>query len=301
MVQEIDRIGDTTEFNTMKLFHGSDIDVIDQNTWRRISASDIPISDFEIADITLIGEPLGPVREYTEYSDLKRNNTKLNLGVVLKGNYNVSGTKYPLIYTGSYGGDTSSASFYFSFEDSDHKIQTEKVKFEDMFPGGVTKNGDTYTRTFRYKSKIDNDVKFEIKQNVKIGQNDGIKQGYTISYDIDNQGTKDCTTSILMSIDTSYGGTHQGDFDESYFSNGTEIKQFELHSDLVGASNAVYYLGSENAKTIGNAYLENGFNDSLRSFSIFNLKNPELPFSEYVEVNNAHILAFGQWATNENT
>ena len=59
-MDEIDRIGEDTEYNSMKLFKGGYTNVLDQDG-NPVRLSDIPITDFRLPQITNANLTDGPV------------------------------------------------------------------------------------------------------------------------------------------------------------------------------------------------------------------------------------------------
>ena len=62
LLDEIDRIGDDTEYNTMKLFQGGYTDVLDANG-NPVRLCDIPITDFHLPAISNVNLNDGPDRK----------------------------------------------------------------------------------------------------------------------------------------------------------------------------------------------------------------------------------------------
>ncbi len=133
LVDEIDRIGEYTEYNSMKLFKGGYTDVLDQDG-NPVRLSDIPITDFRLPQITNASLTDGPVypgsRNY------------LNLGVELTEDY--SDARFDLIYG---RGSTSHSSVKVEYEDDNGNTVTV---IKDLDFCVYTKNADYLAQNSPY-------------------------------------------------------------------------------------------------------------------------------------------------------
>ena len=267
---EIDRIGDTTSFNTKPLFQGSEQDIIDTETGDPVSLQDIPISDFSISDVSLNKAP------FTSGSDRDR----LALSATINGNYNVNGATYGLVFG---DGSTSHNNFRYSYTDGTGHTRSGEAQLNQMPITSTNINDATgkYERTYSYAPEAG--VSFEIKQTIQVEPNDGTSQYYNISYEVKNTGTKNASYDLMHNVDTAY---RNNDSCEEYFMGGTKLDKFHLYTK------ESKYLSK------GNPNVSDNISDAL-DFSVYNTAEYRLPFSENVKIPDSDKLRsvlVGDWS-----
>ena len=247
--KEIDRIGDTTEFNTQKLFKGGYKNLVN-SSGSPVNVDDLAYSDFTIADVDLLGNVFS--------SGSTGRVLQLAAGTTAASyeGSSASGIKWNLIYG---NGNTSHSNFEVSYVDDAGNTVKETAKLENMTISGYNYDSSTktYERTFSYDNGTG--VKFDIKQSVSLDD-----KYYGLNYKIDNTGTKDANIRFLFNSDSAY---NNNDSCESYYIAGNKVSDFTLFTDDTS------YTGYTNIKPLAGSDLA-----SQKSFTIVDT-DEALPFA----------------------
>ena len=270
LIKEVNHISDTTMFNTMPLFKGSEKPVIDENTGRPVDFQQIPISDFEVSDVEIGKQPF------------LANSTHdtLALSATLKGNYNVSGTTWGLIFG---NGSTSHSNFRYSYTDAQGVKKNGSAYLNQMSKTTEIDSAQgKYKRTFSYSGN--DGVAFDIIQSITVDQNNGESQYYNFEYSVKNTGSVDIEYELLHNEDTAY---NNNDGCEEYYTNGNKLNNFTLFT--------------QNPKYLGSVRtgVDSDLNKAM-NFSIYNASQFRLPFSENISVESKNLTSvlIGNWGTD---
>lgn len=268
LLAEIDRIADNTEFNKKKLFTGSQGFVLDANG-RPVDVSQIPFSDFTLADMSLGNRS---VINGTS-------GTRLNLTASTIGEN--AGLSWNLIY-GSGGTSHSNVRMTYT-NDAGDTVEIKKM-LEEMEISDYSSDATEASRVFRFSDE--NGMGLDIRQRIRVGDNDGTSQFYSISYEITNTGTVEAKVDFLFNADTAY---NNNDRCESYYINNDRVTKNCLYTDdsyYSGQSASYVYPADAVAWTNG--------------FSIVDA-NEALPFSENIRWDAADkpdTISFGRWGND---
>ena len=228
LLDEIDHIGNDTEYNTIKIFTGSETGIIGPDG-NPINISQIPFSDINLGNITLGDRPLsGTVA------------SELNLVASLDPSYTTAaGTpvRWPLIFG---TGITSHPNFRVHYTNDNGVTVSDNQELKDMTVSNYTINsgGYAYARVYHYSCPSDASVSFDITQDITLPPGSSDYKYYGVNYTIKNTGTKDCTYDFMFHADTAYGGNSAGDHKEGYYINGSRVTNACLYSNQYpGSSN----------------------------------------------------------------
>lgn len=256
IVMEIDRIGDTTTFNEMPVFRGTE-QVITNDDGTAAKFGELAFSDFELVNVDLGKTPLVN----------GENADSMHLQAVVKKQDSVlDGKTFNLIY-GS--GSTSNSSLRIT-DTSGNKIviNMDELTLTD-FQQDTTTN--EWSRTFTYAEGTDSEVSITQKIKLDSSKQTDTEKNYTISYEF-SKGSDIQNVEFMFHVDTAY---NNNDRCEGYFINGARVEEYCIYnqnsngSDLVSGSN--------------NTNINNGtMPDSL---SIIDVENA-LAFSEKITFNN---------------
>jgi len=268
ILDEIDRIGVTTNFNGIPLFKGREEAVLD-DSGRPLNPSKIPFSDFKIADTFLHDGPFGG----------PKNANLINLAVGVK---DVPNLTYNLIFG---NGGTSNSSIRLTSEDGTKK---EVFPFNNISAQNLQIDSDnsTYSREFNLTN---DDFDVTVFQKIKINESD---KKYELSYGIKNNNvTEKVNVEFMFHADTAY---NNDDRCEGYFYDnggiGTRMDKFAIYSDPTSP------LISE---------LNPGTNMNIKppitSFSIIDVDNA-LPFTEKISFSSPasggpDSVSIGHWSS----
>lgn len=287
LLDEIDHIGNDTEYNTIKIFTGGETGIIGPDG-NPITMDQIPFSDINLSNITLGDRPFSGTSA-----------SELNLVASLNPAYTTAtGTpaRWPLIY-GS--GGTSIPNFRVSYVNDSGVTVSDNMRLQNMTVSNYNYNAanQSYSRVYHYTCQSDASVSFDITQEITInspaGSND--YKYYGMNYTVQNTGTKDGTVDFMFHTDTAYGGNGAGDHKEGYYINGNRVTNACLYSNQ--------YPGSTNPNIIDIATA------NLTSFSINNIAlNESLPFSEQIRFTGTvpdtvaigHYSSIYDWANYDN-
>lgn len=225
IMQEIDRVGDTTEFNTIPLFKGNDEILYDANG-NPIIDSQIPIRDLSLADVSLGNSPF--------YNGSNANT--LNLKAVVTGSANqLNGTSYQFIY-GS--GSTSHSTTRLRYTDASGAAKTVEAKFEDMTISNfqVDEANRVWSRDLNYTNA--DGINITITQKIGVTDVSDDEKKYTLGYELKNNseivdanGTASThgntvDTDFMFHTDTAY---NNDDNCERYYIDGELISEFGIY------------------------------------------------------------------------
>lgn len=222
LLDEIDKIGNDTEFNTRKIFKGGEVGLLDANG-DPITIDRIPFTDINLENIDLES---GPFNQFDAGQQLHLT-ASLN-----EDNYTtVDGfsTQWNLIYG---NGSTSYSNFRVTLTDDDGNVtDTYQSELRNMgiTPGSFDYDDATHTfsRTFRYEP-IEGEVCFDIVQSVRVvsPENADYKY-YELSYTTKNTGNKAGTIDFMFHADTAY---NNNDRCEGYFTNGNRVENMCVYT-----------------------------------------------------------------------
>lgn len=258
LIEEIDRIGNDTEFNTRKIFQGGMTDVLDEDG-NPVRLCDIPITDFQLrgslGNVNLTNAPLRA-----------GDGQYLNLGTVLTENY--TDTRFDLIYDSGY---TSYSSIKVEYQDADGNQVTviknmDELELEEELLGDGRGNG--YERRYRLKDNNGLDIKFHLRLN--IGAHTGTSQDYRFRFLCNNSSDMDVKVSYMFNADSAY---NNDDNVEGYFVNGQQINNFSV------------YTNNQDYIDQNSAYVKDMNQFGGNSFSIVDVDNA-LPFAVKVGWSN---------------
>lgn len=260
LIKEIDRISDTTEFNTMPIFKGT-VEYLTNANGTPAIWGQIPISDFTLADVSLGKTPFGS-------SD---NGDHLALQAIVKNPDSVAyGKNFNLIFG---NGSTSSSSFRIRYMDANNVSQEQSCSIRDLSSTNYhqdTTNPDapSWSRDFVY-SDTANGINITITQKVEAVTLSDDEKTYKISYGITNNSTQNVDLDFMFHADTAY---NNNDTCEGYFVNNNRVNQFSIYSD----ANSPFTQGSTSSNVI---------NGIPNSFSIVDV-DQALSFSEKIAFNS---------------
>ncbi len=279
LLTEVDRIGDTTEFNTKPLFKGAEEELYDTTTGGAVSLQNVPFSAFTMSDVNLTGQP------FTASSSAGTFNLAVAIDSTQYTTESGQTARMNLVY-GS--GATSHPDFRYSYTDADGVTHSGSQRLENMqiVPGSysdtVMGNGQhRYSRTFSYAPE--DGVSFELRQLVTYEPNNGTSQYAQVQYQIKNTGTETVDYQLMENIDTAY---NNNDRCEEYYMNNQKVNRFSFYTedaDILAAGNS-------------NVYDLNTHSEAL-NFSIYNAQNDRLPFSEFISTAAADSVLFGRWGS----
>lgn len=264
--EEINKIGNDTQFNGRYLFCGNDVEIGPAGT----TFGDVTINQVELgfANVRLVEGP---------FSAGSSANT-LKCAVKTSDSSSVSGTDWNLIY-GS--GSTSYTSLRVGVVDSEGNIGNKKtinLNGSNMKVSDYQYNDsqNTWSRKISYD---DGNIKFELEQKVKVAAKSADSQYYEIGYTFNNTSGKKLAVDFMYNCDTAY---NNNDHCEGYFVNNQRISSSRLYSS------------DSNFTSQGNANVISNVPDS---FSIFN-QQKALQFTEKICVdpsNKPDTLSLGRW------
>jgi len=274
-LDEIDRIGFSTEFNSQKIFDGGYVTVLDADG-NPVNISQIPFEDFDIANAQLRGGP------FSQGSD----GSQLNLGVSTVADYSP-----PINCDLVYGrGNTSHSSLRYQYDDGNGNTISGFANLENMSISDYEydANSNTYYRTFTYDAG--NNVSFSIVQSIEVEANTAGSdtQFYNMSYKVTNTGTVDnVKVDFMFNSDSAY---NNDDRCEGYFIGGNQVDSFRLYT------NNAEYLNQQTSNS--NIYDMTALGTD--SFSIIDKENA-FPFSAKVAWGNGttpDTVSIGNWSLN---
>lgn len=219
ILKEIDKIGNTTTFNEMPVFTGSD-EVIRNADGSPVIEGEIPVGDLSLADISLGFTPFSP-SDNADHLSLQ--------AIVTNPDSGVYGKDYKLIY-GS--GSTSKSSMQISYTPSSGPSAgiavSKTVSFRDLAVSNFRQDLDnnTWSRDFTYQNA--DGVDMTITQVVRADMSGTNEKMYDISYEVTNNSQDiQVDMKFMFHADTAY---NNNDRCEGYFTNGGKIEQNCIYS-----------------------------------------------------------------------
>ena len=233
LLSEINRIGDTTEFNDIYIFKGTDT-VMYGPDGSVITEGSIPFSDFTIADVDLGYSPF----------NASSNSNALNLQAVVNNPDSIAdGMSYGLVYG---NGVTSHSSIRLQYNKDGGPV-TQEISFDDLTPQNYVSGTDAdgkpfWTRDLVYQN--DDGVSIKITQKIVADDTGTTEKNYNMSYSFENTGTVDVGMDFMFHTDTAY---NNNDRCEGYFSDGNRIDESCIYS----SSGSVFTDGQTNPNIYG--------------------------------------------------
>lgn len=281
---EIDRIADTTAFNEIPVFRGTE-QIIVPGTGGSVIEGNIPFTDFTIADVNLGASP------FDRYSDADI----LNLQAIVNNeNSDAHGRTYNLIY-GS--GNTSQSSFRLTYQNADGSTEKRFVNMSELDPlrdEYATDDNSWWQRSFKYENDEGVIIKVTQKVTAVIPTDPAQEKKYNISYSFANMSeSKNVTLDFMFNADTAYNDI---DNCEGYFINdgsgsGSRLDKWSIFT------NGNSWSGSD--RVVSEGISDENVKSSLPdSFSIIDVDNA-LAFSEkisFVSGSEPNVLSVGQWS-----
>lgn len=255
LVEEINRIGNTTTFNDIYIFRGQQMPVLNPDGSPAYE-KDLTISDFTLTDVNL---------GYVPFTAGSGGDSLSLRAIVNNSSSAFNGNNYNLIYG---NGSTSHSSIRISYQDPANSSNTvmKEVALRDMTISDYNydSTAKTWSRKFSYQNEDGVDV--SITQRVGIDETSNNEKKYLLNYEITNQSASlDVTTQFMFHVDTAY---NNNDRCEGYFTNGSRVDDMTIYS----APGSPFTNGSTSP------HVQTGIPDS---FSIVDVDNA-LPFSEKV-------------------
>lgn len=270
LLQEIDRIGDTTTYNELPIFKGKDT-ILRNADGTPTVAGNIPFSDFKLADVDLGRTPF----------NAGSNGDHLSLRAIVDNpDLAAHGASYNLIFG---NGSTSHSSMRITYEDMNGSTQQQVINLRELNASNYQYDDTTKTwsRDFNYQN--DDGVNVTVTQKVSIEETSATEKNYNIDYDFTNNGTEDIKFDFMFHVDTAY---NNNDMCEGYYINGNRVEDYSLYvSD-----------GVENQPVVSSPnYIEAGApGDRVTSFSIVDVDSA-LAFSEKITVDDCDYVSMGHY------
>ncbi len=220
IILEIDRIGDDTEFNTIKVFQGG--------YSRRYGPDGNPIYGpipIECLHLQLTNPP------FTENTPADR----LFLSVVPEG-VTSEGVAVSDRWELLYPSGTSPFSVRVTYPDPNVSGQFKTVDHEitlnDLDRGSYSSQNGVSERKFKHD--FGDGVAVCITQRIEVGQHTGHSQDYKFTYTIENTGSTSADIKFLFTADTAYkpNGISNEDADrrEAYYIEGQRVDNFCMYT-----------------------------------------------------------------------
>ena len=202
---EIDRIANTTEFNTQKLFSGSYTTITDA------AGNSVPMGNIPFSDISLSNTSLGQ-------DPFSANDSHNRLHLSASSSEDYGSQTWALLF-----GSHTASSLRVNYQDASGATATESVSLSTLPCSNFTYDSttNTYSRTITYASP--NGGTLGLVQRIQVGSHEATSQYYTISYEMQNQLGTNASVDLLFDADTAYGGNHEGDYQEGYYINGQRL------------------------------------------------------------------------------
>lgn len=212
---EIDRIGDSTTFNKIPVFKGTDTYLVNSDG-TPVIAGDIKVKDLTLADIDLGAMPFD--------SGSSANHLALQ-AIVNDKDSGAYGMAFNLIYG---QGSTSHSSFNLTYTASDGSVKkAEGIYLDQLERSNYTFDGsNTWARDFTYTGS--DGFSMAITQKVVRDESDEDNKKYKISYEFTNNSGTDAKVQFMFHADTAY---NNNDICEGYFVDNQRIENFSMYSE----------------------------------------------------------------------
>lgn len=293
ILTEIDRIGETTKFNEIPLFHGREQVTMTAIQLHGLTAGDVPFSDYSLTDISLGMQP---------FSDQSSANHMALQAIVNNPDSAAYGQSYNLIYG---NGSTSNPSIRIHYgvpeldaagNPTDHLKQVSDAGVISLNSLASTNYqydaaSKTWSRDFNYElndpATNGKKVNITITQKIQAVDTSANEKNYVISYDVTNNlNLMAVDVEFLFHADTAY---NNDDRCEGYYTNGQAI-----------TNNCIYTTDSSKLTENANSeFITTGIPDS---FSIID-KDQALAFSEKISFDGGtkpDSLSIGHYALIDN-
>lgn len=256
ILNEIDRIGSTTDFNTIKLFDGNDT-VITNADGSPFIEGNIPFGDFSLADVSLGVTPF----------DGNANNTPRLNAIVNNPNSAAHMKNYNLIFG---NGSTSYASIRATNSQGESVISLSSFQST-----GINQLSDTsWENTLTYTDANGFDI--QLIQKISTRDTSATQKDYTIEYEFQNMSSDNVTLDVMFHADTAY---NNNDRCEGYFIGQNRIDQTTVYAKDTSTT-VPEAQNNLNANVI--------YNNMPSNFSIVDVDSA-LPFSEKITLNSAEM------------
>jgi len=276
LLTEIDRIGDTTKFNEVFIFKGTD--KLTREKWVTIGGNSsiyrpqiIPTPPFSemTMDCELTEGPFGANNNGNQLALAARST---NPGATGRWNliYGSGGTSYPKL-VGSYYNATTSTTVNFT-------MNLRDIRPTSYAASNITATGEKeWSRTFTYNGQ--NGFKIELTQTVTLGNKDTDSQYYTVGYKVKNIGTVDLDSySLIHHEDTAY---NNNDRDETYhIQGGQKLTTTTMYINNAADPDNIDYYNSFN----GNAHVTSSIPSSFSIILNENGQPKALSFTENIQI-----------------
>lgn len=254
ILNEIDRIGSTTDFNTIKLFDGNDT-ILTNADGSPFIEGNIPFGDFSLADVSLGVTPF----------DGNANNTPRLNAIVDNPNSAAYMKNYNLIFG---NGSTSYASIRATNSQGESVIDLSSFRST-----GVNQLSDTsWENTLTYSDANGFDI--QLIQKISTRDTSATQKDYTIEYEFQNMSSDNVTLDVMFHADTAY---NNNDRCEGYFIGQNRIDQTTVYAKNTSTTVPTAQNGT-NTNVI--------YNNMPSDFSIVDVDSA-LPFSEKITLNGA--------------
>lgn len=238
LLSEIDRVGDTTKFNEIFLFKGTEKKTIEK--WSSagttgtgaIRPQTIPAPTFDQVDMNCELDD-GPFSAHSNGGQLRLSATSTGAATpitwpLIFGDGSTSNPKIQGSYTPS--GSTSTSAFQFELKTITATNYTAQQSGDDKI----------WSREFSCPET--NGLKLSVKQTVTLHKKEINKQYYTIDYEVKNDSNFEVTYNLIHHEDTAYD---DNDSCESYFlSGGNKVEQSSMYTTTYTSLNNANVHGS---------------------------------------------------------
>jgi len=211
LLTEINRIGDTTTFNEMPVFKGTDVPLFNGDGSPVIEGF-VPFEHFQLVDLELGRYPFnqGSPADHLQLQAIVNNK-----------NLVLNGKTYNLIYG---NGSTSHSSVRISYQTGTVNVMKEVSFAElraDAYRKDLTATPPAWERDFVYSNA--DGVAFKMTQKVTADSSGKDEKNYGISYSFTNTGTVTLTNmDFQFHVDTAY---NNNDRCEGYFIEGKRVEK----------------------------------------------------------------------------
>lgn len=210
IMDEIDRIGDSTTFNEQPVFKGADTMLLNPDGSVAIEGN-IPFSSIKFADLSIGSAPFNA----SDNADTLRLQAIVDNAALA-----ANGKTYNLIFG---NGSTSDTSFRVTYENNGNPVtKTVKLDSNEITKSNYSLSGNTVSRDFTYQ----NEDGVDITITQKVVADSGSKT-YNISYSIQNNGAENTAVDFMFHADTAY---NNNDTCEGYFINGSRVDTNRIYS-----------------------------------------------------------------------
>lgn len=212
LTSEIDRISSTTEFNTQKLFSGS------YTTIAGPGGSSVPVGDIPFSEISLANTTLGQ-------DPITANSSHSYLHLFASSSEAYGGQSWDLLFSSH-----TSSQLRVSYTNASGSTITETTALASLPCSNFQFDSatNTYSRMITYASPGGGTL--GLIQTIQVGAHEATSQYYNISYEMQNNLGMDASIDLLFDADTAYGGTHAGDYVESYYIGGQRVDNYTMYT-----------------------------------------------------------------------